>query len=178
MTWAHPDFTLSALLSARLEGEHDNEPDRYFTIPAEGLYTDEFIYLENKENTLASNVQATRYIPLIVPIIGLEEQREPLATNAGETVWMKNELFIYDDPRYITPTGMTAYTATWGLDQWDGTTSVTMTTPGGYHADPILPRAPGPGFFVTIPPAYSDVIQVTNDFKLLLPSSARGMGFG
>lgn len=170
VTWAHPDFTLSALLSARLEGEHDNEPDRYFTIPAEGLYTDEFIYLENKENTLASNVQATRYIPLIVPIIGLEEQREPLATNAGETVWMKNELFIYDDPRYITPTGMTAYTATWGLDQWDGTTYVTMTTPGGYHADPILPRAPGPGFFVTIPPAYSDVIQVTNDFKLLLPA--------
>lgn len=170
-SWAHPDFILLSAMPANLVGEHDNEPDRYFTIPEEGLYIDEFIYLENKEFGSAFNVYAMRYIPLIVPIVGLEDQREPLTTNAGETVWMKNTLFAYDDiSRYPLPIGMNQYTETWGLEAWDGVTVVTMTTPGGYHIDPLPARSPSPGFFVTIPPTYTHMITVTEDFELLLPA--------
>ena len=171
-SWTHPDFVLFSAMSARLVGEHDNEPDRFFSIPApdEGLFIDEFIFLENKEHSPASNLHAMRYIPLIVPIVGLEDQREPLTTNAGETVWIKNKLFVYDDERYPLPVGMSRYTETWGLDAWDGVTFVTMTTPGGYHIDPLPLRSPSPGFFVTIPPTYSHMITVTDNFELLLPA--------
>lgn len=167
--WHHPDFTLQATLAARLEGEHDNEWDRLFTF-LDGVYTDEFIYLENKEHSLASDVRVGRYIPIIVPIVGLEDQREPLATNAGETVWVKNEFFVYDFPGYTLPVGMSSVTETWGIDQWDGQTFVTMHTPGGYHIDPIQPRNTNPGFFVTIPSTYTHMITVTSDYALQLPA--------
>jgi hypothetical protein len=171
VVWERPDFWLYPRMAARLEGEHDKEPDRFYTIPEEGVYLDEFVFLENKEDTTAHAIGAVRYIPLIVPIVGLEEQREPLATNAGETVWMKNGFFVYDDPRYLWPEGMTAITETWDLDDWDGTTFITMTTPGGYHIDPIpFPLAENLGFFVTIPPSYTQMIMVTANHELLLPA--------
>ncbi|MBP8001145.1 MAG: DUF11 domain-containing protein [Chloroflexi bacterium] len=171
VVWERPDFWLYPRMAARLEGEHDKEPDRFYTISEEGVYLDEFVFLENKEDTTAHAIGAVRFIPLIVPIVGLEEQREPLATNAGETVWMKNAFFVYDDPRYLWPEGMTAITETWDLDDWDGTTFITMTTPGGYHIDPIpFPLAENLGFFVTIPPSYTHMITVTANHELLLPA--------
>lgn len=171
VVWERPDFWLYPRMAARLEGEHDKEPDRFYTIPAEGVYLDEFVFLENKEDTTAHAIGAVRFIPLIVPIVGLEEQREPLATNAGETVWMKNAFFVYDDPRYLWPEGMTSVTETWDLDDWDGTTFITMTTPGGYHIDPIpFPLVENLGFFVTIPPSYTHMITVTANHELLLPA--------
>lgn len=169
VTWQHPDFILFSAIAADLKGDHDNEPDRFYTIPAEGVYLDEHIWLENIENTPAHNVCIVRYVPLITPIVGLEDQRQPLATNAGETVWMRNSVYGYKN--YQLPTGMAHYTETWGIDtHWDGSTVITMTTPGGYHMDPIAPLRDNSGFFVTIPPTYSHAITVTADYELLLPA--------
>ncbi|GAB4498800.1 MAG: hypothetical protein OHK0052_12720 [Anaerolineales bacterium] len=169
--WNHRDFMLTALVPARILGEHDKELDRFFHVPEEGLITDEFIFLENKEFSMGYKLRLARYIPLIAPIVGLEDQREPLATNAGETVWMSNTLFFYNAPYYPLPLGINFYTQTLNLDNWNGTTFVTMTTPGGYHADPLpLNGVLVDGFFVTIPPEYAHAIRVTADHKLLLPA--------
>jgi hypothetical protein len=173
VTWAHPDFILQSRMAARILGFHDKEPDRFFYLPEEGLILDEFISLENKEDSWAYNAALTRYIPLIVPIVGLEDQREPLATNAGETVWISNTLFMFKNGDYLLPENLSSYTDTLGLDDWDGHTYVTMTTPGGYHIDPLPLNAPlVDGFFVTIPVTYANYITVTADGELLLPAIA------
>lgn len=173
VTWAHPDFQLSAILAARLVGQHDKEPDRFYHLPAEGLDLDEFIFLENKEESFGYNLHAQRYIPLIVPIVGLEDQRKPLHTNDGQTIWMYNELFMFENgAQYPLPLNLSSYTDTLNLEDWDGQTFITMTTPGGYHIDPppTMVDSLVDGFFVTIPPTYTYAITVTADHKLLLPA--------
>ncbi len=170
VTWAHPDFNLEALMPARILGQHDKERDRFFYMPEEGLILDEFVFLENKEENPGYNLQMSRYIPLIVPVVGLEDQREPLATNAGATVWMSNTLFMFENGDYPLPANLTSFTDTLSLDDWDGTTYVTMTTPRGYHQDPRPTQIMADGFFVTIPPTYTHAIKVTADGELLLPA--------
>lgn len=172
VTWAHQPFSLSALMPARLFGQHDKEPDRFYSIPKEGVILDEFVFLENKEESRGYNLKLVRYIPLVAPVVGLEDQRQPLASNAGETVWMRNEFFLFKNGDYLLPEGFTSPTQTLNLDTWDGTTVVTMTTPGGYHIDPLgmrLQRADG--FFITIPPSYTHAITLTADHKLVLPAA-------
>ena len=171
VAWAHPDFILQSRMAARLLGFHDKEPDRFFYLPEEGLILDEFVSLENKEDSWAYNATLTRYIPLIVPIVGLEDQREPLATNAGETVWISNTLFMFENGDYLLPENLSGYTDTLNIADWDGHTYVTMTTPGGYHVDPMPLNAPmADGFFVTIPVTYANYITVTAEGELLLPA--------
>lgn len=169
VNWQHTDFLLFAAIAADLKGDHDNEPDRFHTIPADGLYLDEHIWLENVENTPASDVCIVRYVPLVTPIVGLEDQRQPLATNAGETVWMRNAVYGYRE--HQLPIGMNSYTETWDIDtHWDGSTVITMTTPGGYHADPLPAEIADSGFFITIPPTYTHAITLTDDHQLRLPA--------
>ncbi len=171
VTWPHPDFMLESRMAARILGEHDKELDRFYYLPEEGVILDEFIYLENKEDSWAYDLTLTRYIPLIVPIVGLEDQREPLASNAGETVWISNTLFMFKNGDYLLPENLSSYTDTLNLDDWDGTTFVTMTTPSGYHIDPLPLNAPMvDGFFVTIPVTYAHAITVTAAGELLLPA--------
>jgi hypothetical protein len=173
VAWPHRDFILEARLAARLYGEHDKEDDRFYFLPEEGVILDEFIFLENKEDSWAHGITLTRYIPLIVPIVGLEDQRQPLATNAGETVWISNTLFMFENGDYLPPENLTSITDTLDLNDWDGHTFVTMTTPGGYHIDPLPTNAPlRDGFFVTIPITYAHAITVTADHQLLLPAIA------
>ncbi len=179
VSWAHPDFKLQAVLAARLAGEHDKEMDRFYHLPEEGIILDEFVFLENKEESFGYNLKAQRYIPLIVPIVGLEDQRQPLATDAGETVWVRNQFFMFENGDYPLPVGFTGYTQTLDIADWDGTTFVTMTTPGGYHIDPSARmKALVDGFFVTIPPTYTHAITVTADHKLLLPAARVGWDLG
>ncbi len=166
----HKDFTLSAKMPARLLGQHDKEGDRFYFIPEEGVILDEFVFLENKEDSRGYNLKLVRYIPLIVPIVGLEDQRRPLATNAGETVWMRNEFFLFENGDYLLPEGFSSPTQTLNIENWDGQTFVTMTTPGGYHIDPPQTRVQD-GFFVAIPPTYTNAITVTADHQLLLPAA-------
>ncbi len=172
VTWAHPDYQLTALLGARLVGEHDKELDRFFYLPEEGLILDEFVFLENKEESYGYNLHAVRYIPLIVPVVELEDQRKPLHTNDGQTLWVRNEFFLFENGDYLWPEGFTSPTQTLNIDTWDGTTVITMTAPDGYHIDPPAARAAQvDGFFVTIPPTYTQAITVTSDHKLVLPAA-------
>ncbi|MGD9100441.1 MAG: hypothetical protein PVF45_08170, partial [Anaerolineae bacterium] len=89
----HSD-TLYSLMAARLVGDRDVEPDRVYHIPARGVYLDVALALENKESTLGSNLSLTDVVYLIYPIVDLEDQRIILSTEAGETVWMRNEPFF------------------------------------------------------------------------------------
>ncbi len=166
----HSD-TLRALMAARLVGDRDVEPDRAYRIPAEGIYLDVALPLENKENTLASNMVLTDVVYLIYPIVDLEDQHTILATNDGETIWMRNEPFFWGDPRYPLPRGVDTPTATLTLDDWAGEWC-TFTSTHGIHADPPPSgslQLRDDGSFITIPPTYTDYISVTAGNELLLP---------
>ena len=168
---AHQPFVLTAQMAARLVGDRDLEADRHYSIPTEGLYLDVALPLENKESTLAHHVVVTDWVFLIHPIVDLENQHVILNANDGETIWLRNEPFLWGG-KYPTPTNATAPTQTYTLDDWQGDTCV-FTSTYGIHIDP-----PGPGnrpasddlgSFITIPPTYSQYITVTANHELLLP---------
>ena len=170
VTVRHFPFRLSSQMAARLEGDRDIELDRAYTIPAEGNAFDIAAVLENKEWTAARQVVITDVVALIAPIVALDNQYRVLATDDGETVWMRNEVYFYDDDRYPLPVGYTL-SDTITLADWDGVTVYTYTSPGGYHTDPPLHRPiTDTGSFITIPPTYSAYITVTADHQLVLPA--------
>ena len=175
---SHQPLVIRAEMSARLFGDRDIEPDRRFLIPKKGNLLDVYHTYENKEEGLAQNVRVVEIIPLVVPIVGLEDQTEFLEPNDGETIWITNEPFFYDED-YPRPVGLSEadwpaktpislITATQHLTGvqivW-----ITYTVPGGVHVDPP-PEGKGYGNFITIPPTYSAYITVTPDFKLVVPA--------
>ena len=166
---AHQPFRLTAQMAARLMGDRDLEADRHYRIPAEGLYLDLALPLENKEWTLAHNVVVTDWVFLIHPIVDLENQHVILNANDGETIWLRNEPFLWGS-KYPTPTNATAPTQTYTLADWQGDQCV-FTSTYGIHIDPPghRPATNDLGSFVTIPPTYSQYITVTANHELLLP---------
>lgn len=166
---AHQPFRLTAQMAARLVGDRDLEADRHYRIPALGLYLDLALPLENKEWTLAHNVVVTDWVFLIHPIVDLENQHVILNANDGETIWLRNEPFLWGS-KYPTPTNATAPTQTYTLADWQGDQCV-FTSTYGIHIDPPgrRPSTDDLGSFVTIPPTYSQYITVTANHELLLP---------
>ncbi len=166
----HRPFILTAQMAARLVGDRDLEADRHFRIPSRGLYLDIALPLENKEQTLAHSLVFTDWVYLVYPIVDIENQHIILHTNDGETVWMRNEPYLWGD-RYPTWRGATAPTQTLTLADWQGDYCV-FTSTYGIHTDP--PAGLGAldkddyGSFVTIPPTYTAYITVVDD-RLLLP---------
>ncbi len=172
----HLPFILTARMAARLVGDRDVEADRHYRIPAQGLYLDVALPLENKEETLASSLVMTDWVYLIVPIVDVEDQRIILSTNDGETIWVRNEPFLWGN-KYPLWEGASAPTETLTLANWralppDERPRCVFTSPYGIHIDPLL-RATGSvtdsGSFITIPPTYTDAITVTPSGELLLP---------
>ncbi len=164
-------FVLRAQMAARLVGDRDLEPDRHYRIPAEGLYLDLALPLENKEQTPAANTVVTDWVYLVVPIVDYRNQHIILSTNDGETLWMRNEPYLWGE-RYPLWEGATAPTQTLTLDDWQGATCV-FTSAHGIHLDPP-PLLQGEiitdyGSFITVPPTYTDYITVTPENELLLP---------
>ncbi|MBN1934173.1 MAG: hypothetical protein JW934_05895 [Anaerolineae bacterium] len=170
VTVSHRPFVLTAKMAARLVGDRDLEADRHFKIPAEGLYLDIAMPLENKEQTLAHSLVFTDWVYLIYPIVDVENQHIILHTNDGETVWMRNEPFLWGE-QYPLWESATSPTQTLTLADWQGDWCV-FTSTFGIHTDP--PGGLGAldkidyGSFVTIPPTYTNVITVV-DNELLLP---------
>lgn len=153
---AQRPFELTARMAARLVADRDLEGDRQYGIPAEGLILDVAMPIENKEDTLASQVVFTDVVPLLVPLVDLENQGLPIVTAAtSETVWIKNEPFFYTEAGggYLPADGyrmgdsvkLAAWTGLYG--QFNLSTGVT----------------------VTIPTVYSDVIKFGPDNSILLP---------
>ncbi|MFP4345743.1 MAG: hypothetical protein ACLFU8_13700 [Anaerolineales bacterium] len=167
----HRPFVLYAQMAARLVGDRDLEPDRHYRIPAEGLYLDLTLPLENKEETPAHNVVVTDWVYLIAPIVDYRNQHVILSANDGETIWMRNEPYLWGE-RYPLWEGATAPTQTLTLDDWRGDRCV-FTSTYGIHIDPppLLHSdvVTDYGSFITIPPTYTDYITVTAGNELLLP---------
>ncbi len=172
---SHHPFLLTAQMAARLVGDRDLEADRHYRIPADGIYLDVALPLENKEWTMAHNVVVTDWVYLIYPIVDYEDQHVILSTNDGQTVWMRNEPFLWGD-KYPMWEGATAPTQTITLDDWralppDERHRCVFTSTYGIHTDPPPLHSQGEdyGSFITIPLSYTDAITVTADNKLLLP---------
>ena len=168
---AHRPFVLTAQMAARLVGDRDLEADRHYRIPAEGIYLDVALPLENKEWTLAPTVVVTDWVYLIYPFVDFEDQHVVLSANDGETIWMRNEPFLWGSEKYPLPIGETDPARTYTLDDWQGDWCV-FTSTHGIHVDPpagLLARTEDYGSFVTIPPTYTQYITVTPDHELLLP---------
>ncbi len=179
VTVEHRPFRLRARMAARLVGDRDIELDRAFTIPEDGNYFDVNLVIENKEDTLANELTFVDVVPLIAPIVDMEDQHKLLATNDGYTVWMRNEPFFYDEEAEIyEPADGYARGQTITLADWDGVTVYTYTCPGGYHLDTGMYAAEDTGSVVTIPPTYSTYIKVTADHKLVLPALALTWNYG
>ncbi|RLC89622.1 MAG: hypothetical protein DRI37_03490 [Chloroflexi bacterium] len=167
----HLPFVLTARMAARLVGDRDLEADRHYRIPEEGIYLDIALPLENKEETLAVSPVLTDWVYLIVPMVDYADQRVILSDNAGETVWMRNEPFLWGYEQYPQPVGAVAPTQTYTLADWQGDWCV-FTSTYGIHTDPpptVTRVLTDYGSFITIPPTYTDYISVTADHELLLP---------
>jgi hypothetical protein len=166
----HRPFILTAQMAARLVGDRDLEADRHYRIPAEGTYLDVALPLENKEWTLASHVVVTDWVYLIYPFVDVENQHVILSANDGETIWMRNEPFLWENGDYPLPAGETSPTRTYTLDDWQGNWCV-FTSSVGIFIDPPPAGVASEdyGSFITIPPTYTGYITVTPDHELLLP---------
>lgn len=170
---AHRPFVLTARMAARLVGDRDLEADRHFNIPERGVYLDVALPLENKEETLASSVVMTDWVYLIAPIVDYADQHAILSANDGETVWMRNEPYLWAGD-YPAWEGAAAPTETITLDDWRALPEkqwCVFTSAHGIHTDPPSDtlQTQDLGSFVTIPPTYTDAITVTADDELLLP---------
>ncbi len=172
---SHRPFILTAQMAARLVGDRDLEADRHYRIPGDGIYLDVALPLENKEWTLAHNVVVTDWVYLIYPFVDYENQHVILSTNDGQTVWMRNEPFLWGS-KYPLWEGATSPTQTITLADWrampaDERHWCVFTSTYGIHTDPPSLRSQGEdyGSFITIPLSYTDAITVTADHKLLLP---------
>ncbi|MEA3308345.1 MAG: CARDB domain-containing protein, partial [Chloroflexota bacterium] len=167
---AHQPFMLTSQMAARLAGDRDLEADRHYRIPAEGIYLDVALPLENKEATPAYQTVLTDWVYLIVPIVDYADQHVILNANDGETIWMRNEPYLWGD-KYPQWEGATAPTQTLTLADWQGDWCV-FTSTYGIHLDPppsTTTRLQDYGSFITIPPTYTDYLTVTEDNELLLP---------
>ncbi len=177
VTARHRPFVLTALMAARLVGDRDIEGDRYFVIPKNGIYLDAALPLENKEQTLAAALRMTDVVILVAPIVDIANQHVILNANDGETIWIKNEPYLWDTRKdYPLWEGATAPTQTLTLEDWRALPEAerprcVFTSTYGIHTDPplrVTTAVTDYGSFVTIPPTYTDAITVVNE-QLLLP---------
>ncbi len=179
ITVHHRPFVLTAKMAARLVGDRDIEGDRYFLIPDDGIYLDVALPLENKEETAAYDLHMQDWVYLIAPIVDTGNQHVILNANDGETIWIKNEPYLWDARKgYPAWEGATSPTQTITLDDWRALPEAerprcVFTSTYGIHTDPPPLRAgvaiTDYGSFVEIPPGYADAITVTADNELLLP---------
>ena len=176
-TVVHPPFILDAKMAARLVGDRDIEGDRYFLIPGRGIYLDVATPLENKEETAAYTLQMRDWAYLLVPIVDIENQHIILNANDGETIWLKNEPFLWDERKgYPAWEGATSPTQTLTLDDWRALPEserprCVFTSTYGIHIDPpwqARAAITDYGSFINIPPTYTDAITVINN-ELWLP---------
>ena len=173
---AHRPFVLTARMAANLKGYLSLEGDRHYRLPADGLHLDLAVVLENKEETVAPNTRATLWALLLAPMVDIENQHVILNANDGETIWVKNEPFLWGT-KYPLWEGFTSPTQTVTLETWRALPEAeraycTFTSTHGIHIDPPAGQrllTEDYGSFITIPPGYEDVITVTAEHELLLP---------
>jgi hypothetical protein len=110
---ARDGLWIKSSMAARLWGDRDIELDGVYPIPAEGYYFDMAFPIENKEDTSALNSVVVDIVPLVSPVVDVEDQTHICDatgnTNFGtnDPVWVENTIFFYDNPNYPLPDGVT-----------------------------------------------------------------------
>jgi hypothetical protein len=181
---------ISALMAARLVGDRDIELDGIYPLSSDGSYFDIALTLENKEETGAESIVVTDVVPLISPIVDVDDQRlvpEVLTDTWGvsttdslsHTLWALNEIFFYDTPAPVYPlpdlidgastiTTGTHYTIT----TWENGPGHVYTYTGSFTTTPGLSDS------IYIPAGYEQYITVTAEGDILLPALTMVWDFG
>lgn len=159
---ARPMLSVQSKMAARLNGDRDIELDGLYPLPAEGYYFDVSPTLENKEETGAQDIVITDVVPLLSPIVDVDDQNiiptvltdTATMSTTNETIWVANEVFFYNNSTYPLPVGVPNTATVFNLSNWDHVTYYTYT---GYLTNPVA----------TIPVTYSNYITVSdNVFRL------------
>ncbi len=113
VTLARDGLWMKSSMAARLFGDRDIELDGVYPLPADGFYFDMAFPIENKEDTSALNSVCVDIVPLVSPVVDVEDQTHICNatgnTNFGtnDPVWIENTIFFYDNPNYPLPDGVT-----------------------------------------------------------------------
>ncbi len=176
----HQPFQFTARMSARLLADRDLELDRMFGIPSAadgGLIFDVAVPIENKEDSPATDVVLSDVVVCLAPILALDDQETIVGQNNGETIWIHNEPFFYNEPDapYRAPDGYAPGDSI-ALDECDGPPAE-YAVPFGVYGEVVTDsvaldpqRLQGFGNYITIPISYSQYISLTERNTLLLPT--------
>jgi hypothetical protein len=110
---ARDGLWVKSSMAARLFGDRDIELDGVYPLPAEGYYFDMAFPIENKEDTSALKSVVVDIVPLVSPVVDVEDQTHICNatgnTNFGtnDPVWVENTIFFYDNWNYPLPDGVT-----------------------------------------------------------------------
>lgn len=142
------DVKLYAKMAARLVGDRALDKLTAYGIIGSGIFSDVVFPIENKEDTIAKNVQVQDLVALVAPIVDVNDNRKIVWSVGGTywdiddgdaNVWVQNEVFFFDDPRYPLPieTNNNRY-AKFNVNNWDGTTTYIYENP--YSAPIEIPN--------------------------------------
>ena len=158
-------------MAARLVGDRDLEGDRHYRIPAEGIYLDMALPLENKEQTPATNVTVRDWIICSHPSL-----TSTTSTSSSTPTTARRSGCATRPTSGATSTRSreaTAPTETLTLDDWQGDRCL-FTSTYGIHTDPpaIQPGTLSP---TTAPSSrsrvsYTDYISVTETTSCCCPA--------
>ncbi|NJO05972.1 MAG: hypothetical protein HC876_10875 [Chloroflexaceae bacterium] len=185
----HRPFRLSARMAARLVADRDLELDRGFGIPAAadgGLIFDIAAPIENKEDTAAVDVVVTDVVVCMTPMVDLDHQDRILNDTNGETLWVVNEPFFYNErgTPYVPADGYAPGDSI-SLEECDGPPAVFDVARGIYGE--VLDGTSnvtetrglyGESNYITIPAGYTDYITLTEAGELLLPTKVLTWSLG
>jgi len=141
------DVKLYAKMAARLVGDRALDKLTAYGIIGSGIFSDVVFPVENKEDTLAKNVQVQDLVALVAPIVDVVDNRKIVWSVRGTywdvddgdaNVWVQNEVFFFDDPRYPLPIEATHRYTRFNINNWDGTTTYIYENP--YSAPVEIPK--------------------------------------
>lgn len=135
------DPKLSARMAARLVGDRALDKLTAYGIVGSGIFSDVVFPVENKEDTLAKNVNVQDLVALVAPIVDVIDNRK-IVWSVGGTYWdvgdgdangwVQNEAFFFDDPRYALPIeAENNRYKKFNIHNWDGITTYIYENPYG-----------------------------------------------
>ncbi|MDI6734948.1 MAG: fibronectin type III domain-containing protein [bacterium] len=137
------DPKLYARMAARLVGDRALDKLTAYGIVGSGIFSDVVFPVENKEDTLAKNVNVQDLVALVAPIVDVADNRKIVWSVGGTywdvgdgdaNAWVQNETFFFDDPRYPLPLEAQNRYVKFNVNNWDGITTYIYENP---YAAPI-----------------------------------------
>ncbi|MEW6619557.1 MAG: fibronectin type III domain-containing protein [bacterium] len=151
------DVTMKAKMAARLVGDRSLDKLTAYGVVGSGIFSDVVFPIENKEDTLAKNVNVQDLVALVAPIVDVTDNRKIVWSTGGTywdvddgdaNVWLQNEVFFFDDPRYPLPIEAPNRYVKFNVNNWDGVTTYIYENPYGAPIEiPNVYKEPqwGPG---------------------------------